>query len=144
MTARIVKARPTGPESSMSRSLINFCLDTLLLLITLGVIWTTCVLKFVFPPATHAGGWTLWGIDYDGWCNVQFTLLGVIALAILVHIMLHWNWVCSIITTRLLRRSGKEDDGIQTLYGVGTLIVFVVATTGLLIVADFMIRRPSP
>jgi len=40
----------------MSRTLLNFLLDTLLLLITLGLIWTACVLRFVFPTATRAGG----------------------------------------------------------------------------------------
>jgi hypothetical protein len=57
--------------------------------------------------------------------------------------MLHWSWVCSVITTRLLRRSGKVDDGIQTLYGVGTLIAVILLTIGLVIVAEAMIRRPS-
>ncbi len=128
----------------MSRTLVNFFLDLLLLAITLAVIWTTCLLRFVFPPATRAGGWTLWGVDYDGWSNVQSTLLGAIALAILVHLMMHWNWVCGVIAARLLRRSGRVDDGIQTLYGVGTLIVFLLATTGLLIAAGLMIRAPLP
>jgi hypothetical protein len=127
----------------MSRTLINFCLDALLLLITFGVAWSTCVLKFIFPRATRAGGWTLWGMDYDAWSDVQGGLLGLILLAILVHIMLHWNWVCGVIATRLLRRGGKADDGLQTLYGVGTLIVFIVATTGLLIAAELMIRPPT-
>jgi hypothetical protein len=128
----------------MSRTLINFCLDALLLLITLGLIWTTCVLKFVFPPATRAAGWVLWGMGYDGWSDLQSGLLAVIALAILVHIMLHWNWVCGVIAARLLRRGGKVDDGVQTLYGVGTLIALVLATTGVLIAAEFMIRAPLP
>lgn len=126
----------------MSRTLINFFLDSLLLLITLGVAWSTCVLKFIFPRATHAAGWTLWGLDYNAWSDVQVGLLGLILLAILVHIMLHWSWVCGVIATRLLRRGGKVDDGIQTLYGVGTLIAFVLATTGLLIAAELMIRPP--
>ncbi len=126
----------------MSRTVVNFCLDVLLLVITLGMIWTTCALKFVFPPATRAGGWTLWGMDYDGWSNVQCGLLGVFVLAVVVHLMLHWNWVCSVIATRLLRRGGRVDDGIQTLYGVGTLIGLILITTGMLIVAEVMIRRP--
>jgi hypothetical protein len=127
----------------MSRTVVNFCLDVLLLAITVAVIWTTCALKFVFPPATRAGGWTLWGLDYDGWSDVQFGLLGAVALAILVHLMMHWNWVCSVIATRLLRRGGKVDDGVQTLYGVGTLIALILATAGLLIAAQVMIRPPG-
>jgi len=127
----------------MSRTLVNFCLDALLLVITVGVIWTSCLLKFVFPLATRAGGWTLWGMDYDAWCDVQFGLLGAMVFAILVHLMLHWNWVCSVIATRLLRRSGKVDDGIQTLYGVGTLIAFILLATGLLIAAELTIHPPQ-
>jgi len=85
----------------------------------------------------------LWSLDYDAWADLHFSLLAVIVFAILVHIMLHWSWVCSVITTRLLRRSGKVDDGIQTLYGVGTLIAVILLTIGLVIVAEAMIRRPS-
>jgi hypothetical protein len=126
----------------MSRTLLNFFLDTLLLLITFGVAWTSCVLKFIFPRATRARGWTLWGMDYDAWSDLQLDLLGLILLAILIHIMLHWNWVCGVIATRLLRRSGRVDDGVQTLYGVGTLIGFILATAGLLVAAEFMVRPP--
>jgi hypothetical protein len=128
----------------MSRTLVNFCLDALLLVITLGVIWTSCVLKLVFPPATRAVGWTLWGMGYDGWSDVQCGLLAAVALAILVHLMMHWSWVCGVIAARLLRRGGKADDGVRTLYGVGTLIVLIVITTGFLIAAELALRPPPP
>jgi hypothetical protein len=122
--------------------LINLLLDFLLLVITLGIIWTTCLLKIVFPVGTRADGWTLWGLDYDGWSNVQTGLLAVVALAIVIHVMLHWTWVCSSIRTRLLGRSGKLADGTQTLYGVATLVVLVAATTGLLVAAELTVRQP--
>src|SRR5437868_13816611 len=41
-------------DDFMSRTLINFCLDALPLTITLGLIWTSCLLKFVFPPGMRA------------------------------------------------------------------------------------------
>jgi hypothetical protein len=126
----------------MSRALLNFILDVLLFLITVTLIATTCVLCFVFPPATAAAGWVLWGLDYDGWATLHFSLLAVIVLAILVHVMLHWNWVCSIIATRLLRRSGKLDDGVQTLYGVSTLILLVILFGTLILAAQLSVRSP--
>jgi hypothetical protein len=43
----------------MSRTLINFFLDNLMLAITLALVWTAFVLRFVFPAATRAGGWAL-------------------------------------------------------------------------------------
>jgi hypothetical protein len=128
----------------MSRAILNFLLDTLLLLITLTLIAASCVLRFVFPAATTAAGWELWGLDYDGWASLQFYLLALIVFAILVHVMLHWNWVCSIISTRLLRRSGKVDDGVQTLYGVSTLMLLLLVIGVLILVAQLSIRSPSP
>jgi uncharacterized protein DUF4405 len=74
-------------NKAMSRTIINFCIDVLLLTITLGLAWTSCLLKVVFPPATRAGGWTLWSLDYDAWSNVQVALLGLILLGILLHLM---------------------------------------------------------
>ncbi len=126
----------------MSRALLNFVLDVFLFLITVTLIATTCVLCFVFPPATAAAGWVLWGLDYDGWASLHFSLLAVMVFAILIHVMLHWNWVCSIITTRLLRRPGKLDDGVQTLYGVSTLILLVILLTTLIIAAQLSVYSP--
>lgn len=127
----------------MSRTLINFSLDVLLLLVMLGLTWITCLLKLVFPPPTRAAGWTLWGLDYEGWSNLQFGLLGGFLLGILVHLMLHWTWVCSVVRTRLMHRSGKVNDGSETLYGVAMLISLVLVTTGLLLAAEVMIHGPS-
>lgn len=127
---------------SMSRTLINFCLDVLLLLLTLGLAWTTCLLKVVFPRATRAGGWTIWALDYDTWSNVQVGLLGSFLLAVLLHLMLHWSWVSAVVRTRMLRRSGKVDDGTGTLYGVGTLILVVLFTVGFLVTAELTIQSP--
>lgn len=126
----------------MSRALLNFFLDVLPFLITVTLIATTCVLCFVFPPATAAGGWVLWGLDYDGWATLHFGLLATVVFAILVHVMLHWNWVYHIIATRLLRRSGKLDDGVQTLYGVSTLILLVILVSSLITAAQLSIHSP--
>lgn len=128
----------------MSRTLVNFFLDCLLLALTLALVWNATVLRFVFPAGTHAGGWRLWGMDYDAWADLQFALLGAFLLSVLLHLMLHWNWVGSVVATRLLHRAGKLDDGAQTLFGVGTLIAFVLMTLGLLIAAVVTVRPPPP
>lgn len=60
--------------------------------------------------------------------------------------LLHWSWVCVVVVTKLLRRAGagqKIDDGQQTLWGVGMLIV-VVNIVGLLAgLAYLMVRGPG-
>lgn len=129
----------------MSRTALNFALDAFLLAITVTLLFVSAVLRFVFPLPTTASGWTLWGYGYNDWANLQFGLLCLIALAILLHVMLHWSWVCSVALTRLAGKSAKEaklDDGTRTLYGVGLLIV-VLTVVGLCVAAAaLMVQRP--
>src|SRR5690348_8637128 len=61
----------------MSRTVVNFLLDTILLTIVVALLFTSAVLRFVFPAPTIARGWRLWGHGYDAWANFQFMLLTV-------------------------------------------------------------------
>jgi hypothetical protein len=131
----------------LSRTIVNLLLDILLALILSCLVGSACVVRFVFPPGTEARGWKLWGMDYDAWANFEFLTLCVILLAFVVHVMLHWNWVCSVIATRIFKLKGssaRPDEAIQTLYGVSTLIVFLTAIGLLIAAAILCIQRPSP
>ena len=108
----------------MSRTLLNFLLDTLLLIAFSVLVWSAVVVRFVFPPAAGTKGWLLWELSYDQWISVQFAMVAILALGVLIHVMLHWSWVCGFVAARLGRgKKAKLDDGTQTLYGVGLLIV---------------------
>lgn len=136
-----------GEESRLSRTIVNLLLDVVLMLILLFLVGSACVVRFVFPPGTAAKGWKLWGMDYDAWANVEFITLCVILLAVLVHVMLHWNWVCSVIAARVFQLKGtgsRLDEGTQTLYGVATLIAFLGAIGILLALATLTVRSPTP
>lgn len=112
------------------RTLFNFWLDVVLLVLFLACLWIAFLIRFVFPPATLADGWRLWGWTYDHWADAQFLLLCLFGLSVLLHVMMHWSWVCGVVTSRLLRRVDGErrqwDDGIRTLYGVGFLILILI------------------
>lgn len=129
----------------MSRTMLNFLVDAFLLSITVCLLFVTAVLRFVFPPAAAADGWTLWGTNYDAWANAQFVLVSIIGLAILLHIMLHWSWVMGVVVTRVLGRPAREakEGSTQTLWGVA-LLILIVNLIGLLVgVAYLMIEAPS-
>jgi len=131
----------------MPRTLINFWLDALLLALFLTTLWATFVIRFIFPPGTLAAGWTLWGANFDQWLEFQFVAFCLFAMAILVHVMLHWTWVCGVIAGRFLRqRNGKKrlwNDGQRTLLGVG-LMVLVFNLLGLgFAAAVLMVRAPG-
>jgi hypothetical protein len=127
----------------LSRTAINFLLDALLLATFCALAFVAVIVRFVFPPGPDARGWLLWSMSYDQWSSVQFTILAVLALGILLHLMLHWSWICGVVMTRLTRdKKARLDDGTQTLYGVGLLIV-VFNVLGLAIAAAaLMIERP--
>ncbi len=131
----------------MSRTLLNFWLDVTLLTLFLAELWLAFVVRFVFPPGTLAEGWRLWGWTYDQWCELQFGALCLFTLGILLHVMLHWTWICGVVTSQLLRARGGHKrqltDGERTLYGVGLLVV-VFHLLGLgLAVATLTVQQPS-
>jgi hypothetical protein len=130
----------------LSRSSVNFILDCVLLLNFLILAWTSVVLRFVFPPATAAAGWTLLGWGYDQWAAFQFNTLCLMALGVLFHVMLHWSWVCGVVSARWRhgkRAAAPPNDGLRTIYGVALLIV-IVNVAGLLLAATALaIRAPG-
>jgi hypothetical protein len=128
----------------MSRTTVNFLLDTLLLIAFSILVWSAVIVRFVFPPAYDSRGWSLWDLSLDDWLSVQFAMVAVLALGILIHVMLHWSWVCGVVASRASRnKKGKIDNGTQTLYGVGLLIV-ILNVLGLAIAAGaLMIRGPA-
>ena len=126
----------------MSRTLLNFLLDSLLLIAFSVLVWSAVIVRFVFPPATGTKGWLLWDLSYDQWISVQFTMVAILALGVLIHVMLHWSWVCGFVAARLGRgKKVKLDDGTQTLYGVGLLIV-ILNVLGLAIAAAALSIQP--
>lgn len=110
----------------MSRTVINFLLDVALLTTFVTLAATAVIVRFIFPVGTQADQWTLWGYGYDAWVGMLFNMLAVLALGILVHVMLHWSWVCGVVGSRLSKWRGRSiriDEANQTIYGVGLLVV---------------------
>jgi hypothetical protein len=137
---------PPRAKSKFSWTMVNFWLDGTLLIVFLSLIWVTTIIRFIFPPASAAQGWMLWGYDVDAWMEWQFALTAVFSLGILVHLMLHWSWVCGVFFSRIWRRKKADampDDGTRTIYGVGLMIV-LLNLLGLLIAAAVLgIQPPS-
>lgn len=130
----------------MSRSTINFLLDGILLIGFALLMGIQLILHFVFPPGTQAVGWVLWGLNRDQWSTAGFLGSAVFALGILVHVMLHWSWVCGFVTARLARRRGRPvvlTDGARTLVGV-CLLVSVFTVVGAIIAAAYLTVQSPP
>ncbi len=115
-------------KSKFSWTLLNFWLDSAMLVNFLALVCVSVVIRFVFPAASAAQGWSLWGRGIDAWMAGQFALLAVLSLGILVHVMLHWSWVCGVFFGKLWKlKKGATlpDDGTRTIYGVGFMILLL-------------------
>ena len=133
---------PAARRRAVSWSDVNLLLDAALLVNFVGVCIAAVIVRFVFPPGLAARGWKLWGLDYDDWARIQFGLLAVLAVGILVHVMFHWSWVCNVLAARLSRGGkGRVDEGTQTIYGVGLLIV-LLNVIGITAAAAWLTIRP--
>jgi len=129
----------------MTRTTVNFILDTALLIVFVVLCWIECVVRFVFPPTYEADHWLLWGLDLDAWLSVELGVLCVLTMGILLHIMLHWSWVCGVVTNRISKWRGRTirpDDGSQTLWGVVLLAALLHVVAIAVMAAAWMIQPP--
>ena len=126
--------------------MVNFWLDSALLVVFCGLLWVSCVIRFVFPPVIDSIGWTLWTADLDQWISIQFGLFCLLTLGILGHLMLHWTWVCGVLSNRLLPlKDGKKrsfDDGTRTIIGVGLMIPLLNVMGLGMVVAVLSVNNP--
>ena len=134
-------AQKPSSAGKMSMALINFWLDAALLVSMIFMMCVSAMLHLVFPPPTEAAGWTLWGLSYDDWHRAQFFSVCVLALLAVEHLVLHWNWVCTVIATHVLHVKKRPDEGVQAVYGVGIFIAILILVMGTLLIAMVMARH---
>jgi hypothetical protein len=118
----------------MKRNTINFWIDTLTLAVFAGLAWTGCLIHYILPPRHgRAKGveMLLWGWDRHDFGQVHFYLAISALVLILLHVWLHWAWVCSTIAN-LFDRS-KAPYARRLLYGLIFLLLLTGGTAGSLI-----------
>ncbi len=52
-------------------------------------------------------------------------------------------WVCNVIAVQVLHIKSRPDEGIQTVYGVATMIGLFMFVIGTIIVAILSVRHPG-
>ena len=127
----------------MKRSTVNFVVDVLTLLVVLMMIYTGLLLKWVLPPGSgHTK--VLWGYARHDWGQVHFWIAVALGGLLLVHLFLHWTWICAMVAKAV--RHGKADTAkmgakTQYLYGLGILAAVVVLFVLLLSVASMSVEK---
>ncbi len=140
-------ARTNGrPRPRLSRAAVNFIVDACLFLNLVILLWIILLLNVIFPPATGADGYVVWGIGYDSWNQALLWTAGTFTFGILLHLILHWNWVCSFVRSRVaasLGRSFVPNPATNTLYGVSVLIGVFLVGGALLTLAELALTAPQ-
>lgn len=136
----------SNPNKTINLAVANFWLDVLLLVLFLILAFTCAVIRLIFPPLQQAEAWSLWGWNLDRWIEFQFSILCVFSFGILLHLMLHWKWVCGIMSTKILwskaQKKTRMDDGTRTLIGVGFMIVVLAVFGAVFALAATMVDAP--
>jgi uncharacterized membrane protein YhaH (DUF805 family) len=125
------------------RNTLNFAIDLLTLMVMLCVALTGLLLRFVLPPGSRGGaGRTLWNWGRHDFGDLHFYLvLGLLALLV-VHLALHWNWVCVTVRRWFARGDSVERPvgWIRQAWGVLTLIAIVSACAVFFVAAMNSVR----
>lgn len=137
-------SKTAAPPRKLATALFNLGLDVILAATVSFVMWVSLLLHVAFPPATAAAGWTLWGWTFDQWRNAQFASLSILFLLIVEHVVLHWTWVCGVVTTKVLRLKKRPDEAVQKLYGIGFFFGLMLIGFAGILAAALTVKSPSP
>lgn len=125
------------PRRQFSRSTLNFILDAVLAAAFVLLCAVVAIIQIVFPAPTTAAGWTVFGGTIDQWMTLQFGCLCVLAGGVVLHVMLHWTWVCGMLTRGRPDSVLRTDDGVRTIVGVAFLL-FLFHLIGLAVLAALL------
>ncbi len=130
----------------MARNETNFWFDIWLLINFVVLVCFTTITQFLFPVAEKTKGWKVLSLTYQNWIDMQFVTLCIFTIGLLIHLMLHWNWVCNIGAGYVAKISHskreKPHDGIRTIVGVGILILLLHFVGGFVGIASLFIEKP--
>ena len=120
----------------MKRNTLNFVIDLLALLLMWGLLTTGLLIKYVLPPGS--GHWlAIGGRNRHDWGDIHFWLAVGICTLMVVHVLLHWPWVCGTVrrffTTAEANGSTRARRGA---WGVGLIVMLAASTTGLLLAGN--------
>lgn len=120
----------------MRRQVLNFVIDAAALLVMLAMVATGFLLKWILPPGSRGGqGLQLWGLTRHDWGDVHFWLAIALLVLALVHVALHWAWVCALVARWLgwlTPGSSPITDAKLWLFGIGFLLACALLVAGFL------------
>jgi hypothetical protein len=121
----------------MKRGTLNFVVDSLTFLVMLALVTSGLLVRFVLPPGSGERR-SLWTYTRHDWGDVHFWLAVALGALVLIHVALHWGWVCSVVQSWLPRARGAapRSSGGRNLAGAALLVAVAGLVGGLLWIAE--------
>jgi hypothetical protein len=110
----------------MKRLFDNLFIDLFAAALMVGMAATGYILRFPLPPGSNKS-LSLWGLLRHQWGDVHFWISLALLGVILLHVVLHWQWV--VLTMRRKLTAAKAAPGFAWVCGLATLMVLGVAMT---------------
>ena len=83
----------------MNRTISNIIIDIIAAFLFLGMIATGYLLRFPLPPGSNKM-LSLWGYTRHQRGDVHFWISLGLLVVLIVHLVLHWNWIVTVIGKR--------------------------------------------
>nr|HPQ81867.1 DUF4405 domain-containing protein [bacterium] len=111
----------------MTRNSLNFWIDIALLVAMAALIATGAIMQFLLPPGS-GHFLMIFGMSRHGFGQIHAWLSVATVALIVVHIVLHWEWVCCLVgrscgDPRPCRRT-------RVIWGASVLLLFVLLIGG--------------
>lgn len=134
----------------MKRSTLNYIVDIATLLLILAMVCTGLILAYVLPPGSGGRGGgaasVLWNWSRHDWGDLHFWIAVGLAAILVLHVALHWSWVCGI-TRHLLGRTHNSLNPSrwkQNLSGIAFLASLIILLGGFTLIARASVEQREP
>ncbi len=107
---------------------LNFVIDTLAFFSFLCLISTGILIFFVLPPGS--GNLLVWGMNRHGWGDIHFWIAMTFLLLMILHFILHWDWIINKIKGR-----AKSEELSMKRITIATIILIIAI---LILLAPFL------
>jgi len=130
-----METEPATASEISKKTKLNYAVDFITLLLILAMIGTGVVIRYVLPPGSggHGGGerWLLWGLDRHDWGGLHFWLAVGLSAVMLLHVALHWKWICGVTRRWIGRlRDGGNRLARRTAYGLAFFVLVTLLLAG--------------
>ena len=107
----------------MKRANQNFLTDSLIFVLFFLLAATGLFLHFKLPPGSH--GDTVWGLGRHDWGEIHFWMAITFIAILIIHLILHWNWIVCMIKGRYQSKSPKARRNILLSIAVVVLLTIL-------------------